>query len=413
MNTLNRFNIFLCLMVLIYYVFLCIRTTACCTSKSNGSSRNGNTCNSLYNSTSNNTHTQRTQRNKSILIWNSPHRIETAAFGFGHEPFVKNGCRFKDCVIYDNLYSLPLQEYDAIIVHVHDLWQTHLPNLATKPKLQRLIFLTQESPVWMRSKYDIYKLNNTFNWIMSYRLNSDVMLRYGRIEPSHAAPKNIQEMQKLMYATHLPSAKNFAAKKTNLVAWMASHCETNEFNLRETYVRQLSKFIPVDIYGACGNLACQRNVSHWLSNPECYDMLENKYKFYLSFENSVCTDYVTEKFFEIMNHDIVPVVYGGANYSDLAPLHSYINALDFTPEKLAEYLMVIDRNDTLYNEYFWWKGHYQVEAGVQNMARNGFCDLCKKLHQDEGVFKIYPELVTEWHSSNQCRRFVFGERDKS
>jgi alpha-1,3-fucosyltransferase len=38
-------------------------------------------------------------------------------------------------------------------------------------------------------------------------------------------------------------------------------------------------------------------------------MIEVKYKFYSSVENSICNDNVTEKFFEIMNHDIVPVVY--------------------------------------------------------------------------------------------------------
>ena len=114
-----------------------------------------------------------------------------------------------------------------------------------------------------------------------------------------------------------------------------------------------------------------------------------------------------------MDHDIVPIVFGGANYSQIAPPHSYINALDFsTPEKLAQYLKVLDDNDALYNEYFWWKGYYRVEAGVQNMARHGFCDLCKKLHEDEGIFKIYPELITEWHSDTQCQRFVSWETDK-
>nr|CAG4644438.1 EOG090X0I21 [Lepidurus arcticus] len=84
-------------------------------------------------------------------------------------------------------------------------------------------------------------------------------------------------------------------------------------------------------------------------------MLEQDYKFYLSFENSLCTEYVTEKFFAVMKSYVVPVVLGGANYSAVAPPHSYINAMEFTPQDLASYLRLLSENDALYGEFFWWK----------------------------------------------------------
>ena len=99
---------------------------------------------------------------------------------------------------------------------------------------------------------------------------------------------------------------------------------------------------------------------------------------------------------------MVPVVYGGANYSLLAPPHSYIDALDYSPQELADYLIKLNRNDTLYNEYFWWKGHYRVEAGVDQMARYAFCDLCRKLHLEEQVVNIYNDMVPEWSTATQC-----------
>ncbi|EFX73041.1 hypothetical protein DAPPUDRAFT_58354 [Daphnia pulex] len=341
-------------------------------------------------------------RYQSILIWNSPDRIETSAFGLGHEPFIRNGCQVSDCVIFDNETALPLKEYDAIVMNMHVIWLTELPYFKRRQH-QRFIFMTQESPASMLF-LRVKTLKNYFNWTMSYRRNSDIQFRYGRILPGPSAPKTRAETRKLIKSTRQSSAKNYAANKIHLAVWMASHCETP--SLRETYVRQLSKFIPVDVYGGCGNFSCIRNDSHWLSDPKCYDMLEAKYKFYLSFENSICEDYVTEKFFEIMNHDIIPVVYGGANYSRIAPPHSYIDALQFTPETLAQYLKVLDANDQLYNEYFWWKGHYAVESGVEQMARHGFCDLCKKLHQeDEGVVKFYPQLVSEWDPKKKCKYF--------
>jgi alpha-1,3-fucosyltransferase len=51
------------------------------------------------------------------------------------------------------------------------------------------------------------------------------------------------------------------------------------------------------------------------------------YKFYLSFENSVCRDYISEKFWKALNNNIVPVVLGGADYSRVAPPKSYINVM--------------------------------------------------------------------------------------
>ena len=343
---------------------------------------------------------------KHILIWNIPDRTETATFGFGHLPFVQRRCKISKCAIFDKTSSfMPFEEYDAIIVNMLYISSSQLPRFKRKAH-QRYIFLTQEPPPSMPTF--IASVGNYFNWTMTYKLNSDIQLLYGRIEPGPTAPKTTEETLYLIGKTRLPSAKNYAANKTSPVAWIVSHCYT--YSSRETYANELSKYIPVDIYGKCGkSINCNRNQITWFPDPECYDMMEAKYKFYLSFENSICSDYVTEKFFEILSHDIIPVVYGGANYSHIAPHHSYINALDFTsPEELAQYLKLLDSNDTLYNEYFWWKDHYRVEVGIDQMARHGFCDLCKKLHQDEGVVKYYSEseLVSNWHLNTQCRQLT-------
>lgn len=106
---------------------------------------------------------------------------------------------------------------------------------------------------------------------------------------------------------------------------------------------------------------------------------------------------------------MVPVVYGGSDYARIAPPHSYIDALEFTPESLAAYLHLLDSNDYLYNEYFWWKGRYSVEAGVEQMARHGFCDLCQKLHEEPQTTKIYKEMESFWQYANQCRTVTTWE----
>jgi alpha-1,3-fucosyltransferase len=105
-----------------------------------------------------------------------------------------------------------------------------------------------------------------------------------------------------------------------------------------------------------------------------------------------------KRFFKILAHDIVPVVYGGADYCQHAPPHSYIDARKFKPKDLAGFKKILDEDDELYNEYFWWKDYYSVEYNIEDMSRHGFCDLCQKLHEQK---KMTSELIPilELHSS--------------
>jgi alpha-1,3-fucosyltransferase len=58
---------------------------------------------------------------------------------------------------------------------------------------------------------------------------------------------------------------------------------------------------------------------------------------------------------------MIPIVYGGVDYTQHVPPHSYIDARKFKPKELAAYLKILDADNALYNEYFWWKDHYRVE----------------------------------------------------
>jgi len=159
-------------------------------------------------------------------------------------------------------------------------------------------------------------------------------------------------------------------------------------------------YINVDVFGKCGNMTC--NKEGGVSSEKCYEMIEKKYKFYLSFENSLCQDYVTEKLFQVLQHRIVPVVYGAVNYSLIAPPHSYIDAQKFHgPKQLADYLLFLDSNEAIYNEYFSWKNHYVIEAGRENMILNAFCKLCKKLHYDKTP-KVYSKIASHWDNDKYC-----------
>jgi hypothetical protein len=62
------------------------------------------------------------------------------------------------------------------------------------------------------------------------------------------------------------------------------------------------------------------------------EALGRQYKFYLSFENSICRDYITEKFYQPLLNSMVPVVYGGADYE--ASPDSFIDVRNFPTGRL-------------------------------------------------------------------------------
>ena len=51
----------------------------------------------------------------------------------------------------------------------------------------------------------------------------------------------------------------------------------------------------------------------------CFGKVAEQYWFYLAFENSICNDYISEKFWRSLDLKTVPVVMGGGNYLRDAP----------------------------------------------------------------------------------------------
>jgi alpha-1,3-fucosyltransferase len=231
---------------------------------------------------------------------------------------------------------------------------------------------------------------------MTYRKDSDVYFPYGKVIPisSDATQINLAHMRK-------HDAPNFLQEKTKLVAWTVSHCETQSH--REVIVREMQKHLPVDVYGGCGNSTCPSDNKNSGSKRDvgCFAHIGKHYKFYLSFENSLCTEYVTEKFFIPLMSYVVPVVYGGANYSAIAPPGSFIDAWRFSSIKdLTDYLIFLDRNDEEYLKYFEWKNHFTVKYPSDTES---WCDLCTKvsLHKAagrKGVRQWYPNLKMWWNT---------------
>lgn len=328
---------------------------------------------------------------KVILMWNmwAPH--------ISDELLVKGRCPVKSCVFTEDM-SL-IGQSDVVVLHFDTLEDFPVDR---KPH-QRFVFYHFESASPDNTDYQLLGhprfRYNYFNWTMTYRRDSDIFLRdyYGSVVPktftndSNFKPsKGIRVNHNWITAPGEPATQadlafDYAAlikRKTKMVAWFAGHCTTPI--RREEYVRQLSQYVTVDIYGACGKQKCPIS---------CDEMLRNDYKFYLAFENSWCPDYVTEKFIRPFLFDAVPIVLGGANYSRFAPPHSYVNARDYkSPKELAAYLLMLNESESLYSRYFDWKNSYDVYVP----DFNGWCELCRMAHDESLPAKTYSDILTWW-----------------
>lgn len=193
--------------------------------------------------------------------------------------------------------------------------------------------------------------------------------------------------------------------KSKLVTGAISNCRTN--SKREYLVKQIIKTgRSVDIYGRCGNVknVTERCGFYGGNCTKFWGNLATNYKFYLAFENSICEDYVTEKFWRTLKLGIVPVVYGGADYEKLAPPESYIDVNWFEDaEQLMGYLEEVGGNATKYKMFFEWRRNYDVrEEATRYMTAESdiWCQFCRKLRELKTAGKEYvPKMVPDnWWS---------------
>lgn len=216
----------------------------------------------------------------------------------------------------------------------------------------------------------------TFNWSMSYRFDADIQIPYGAIK--RRTDPILKDYHKIV------------ARKTKMAVWFVSNCHPE--SKREVIVHLLQKDgIDIDIYGKCGR--GRIDDEHTLS----------KYKFYIAFENSLCEDYVTEKFFSRYNFDVILVTYGGADYSRLLPTGTFINVADFRNTKhLARYLRALASDDNRYVRMLEAKDKY-ISLGPDPFGfRYGMCKLCNKINNVDINRHIYDDNSEFLHHS-QCR----------
>ncbi len=206
--------------------------------------------------------------------------------------------------------------------------------------------------------------------------------------------------------------------RENRALWFVSNCDST---IRNRFAHELSYFYATKIYGECQTQFPNRfrtpvdPISSILSfffgaysnstklqkcepkSPcELNELLSNKV--YLSLESKNCTSYITEKFWQILRTNMIPVVLqpNKAYYELVAPHNSFIHAQDFDydAERLATHLHDVSNDFKKYLKYQMWKLDYDVVHSFEQTRRRRLCELCAKLNTETA--NIYYENVSEW-----------------
>ncbi|XP_039521879.1 4-galactosyl-N-acetylglucosaminide 3-alpha-L-fucosyltransferase 9-like [Pimephales promelas] len=224
----------------------------------------------------------------------------------------------------------------GVLIHHRDIHGdlSNMPKLP-RPPFQKWVWMNMESPTHTARHSN---LNNLFNLTSSYRLDSDILVPYGRILENTGGKKDYE----------IP-------RKNKLVCWIVSNWNPN-FR-RSKFYGEFEKHISVQTYG--------NHFNKRIGDQDYTDVMSSC-KFYLSFENSIHKDYITEKLYRPLSLGTVPVVIGPprANYEEFIPASAFIHVDDFkTPKELADHLKLLDQNDNLYRQHFTWREHFFAKGG--------------------------------------------------
>uniref|UniRef100_A0A3Q3AXM0 Fucosyltransferase n=1 Tax=Kryptolebias marmoratus TaxID=37003 RepID=A0A3Q3AXM0_KRYMA len=298
--------------------------------------------------------------NVTILLWYWP---------FGRSLSLKGDVcwdlyQIPSCKLVDQQSYFPTA--NVVVFHNKELVQGHqkLPVTLSRPPAQRWAWMSLESSA---HNGNLQKFANIFNMTISYRRDADVPVPYGELLP-------VEREEQL--------AEDNFMNKSSLVCWVVSNYRSH-YKRSQVY-KELKAIVPVKVYG--------RWTKTPLSSEDLLPTISRCY-FYLSFENSVAKDYITEKLWKnAYQGGAVPIVLGPPkrDYEAVAPPHSFIHIDEFsTAKELGTHLQQLTKDKKRYAEYFDWKKHWKVK--VYTDWRERLCKICL-MYNNLPQHKVYSDL---------------------
>ncbi|XP_006013607.1 alpha-(1,3)-fucosyltransferase 10 [Latimeria chalumnae] len=304
-----------------------------------------------------------------ILLWWSPLTGETGKLG---------QCGIDTCFFTINKTYQDHLMTKAFLFYGTDFNIDSLP-LPRRPSHEWALF-HEESP---KNNYKLFHeaTITMFNHTATFSQHSHLPLTTQYLE-------SIEALKSHKYLIPL-SRKNDLRQRIAPLVYVQSDCDPPSD--RDSYVRELMKYIVVDSYGDCLH---NKDLPQHLKNPTTmddegfYEILA-QYKFILAFENAVCEDYITEKFWRPLKLGVVPVYYGSCSIAQWLPNNkSAILVSSFShPKELAKYIKELDNNDQEYEAFLKWKWSGEVSNkkllsimkqrkwGVQDVTQDNYIDV--------------------------------------
>lgn len=243
-----------------------------------------------------------------ILIWTDSKNEPFRKMGKGRKIFMKHKCLFNNCYVTNNVNFFPkVTNYDVILFGTPGVTNMKISDLPNKRLAsQRYVFASAEPAYTNRLCHK--RFNYYFNWTWTYKLDSDIkrgiVVRniHNQIIGPQARPPWVVSMDKKSFPeTGMP-------QKDKAAAWWPTKCKTNSSTVaiaKHLKSALKARRLDLDIFGECGSGRKHNNFG---------DIIGKTYYFYLAFEGVLSPDYVTPSLLHALNHGVVPVVYGGADY---------------------------------------------------------------------------------------------------
>ena len=304
-------------------------------------------------------------KRKTILIYNDLIRSSyffKNDFNYGK----KEKCPIKNCLITTNK-SL-MSSSDLVVFNLNDNFK--LPNRVNISQLWAY-FLYEP---FDQNNFNKQSLNSLFNWSSTYMSDSTFF-------SFHYRNLNMEWTNSILNRNELKKPTT----NKGLIATIINECKYYKDHL--IYLNELKKYIQVDVYGKCGDFNyCEETFKDNYSHEKCLEYLSKNYKYYFAFETNVCDNYVTDKFFNVLKYDLVPIIFKSFDHDKYVPNSAYINVNKYsTAKSLADYILYLESNLTAYLNHFEWKKH--IKFRDNNKYLNGIhsilCDMCIKLNLND------------------------------